>query len=72
MVVVVESSVKPAREELGPVADLDGHSLLTTFSSGKHHFSPRISDSTGWYLQSGFQFSVGPTVRTYTTNVPTL
>ena len=36
------------------------------------HFFPRTSDRTGWYPRSYFQFSVGPMVRTYTRNVPTL
>ena len=42
------------------------------FSPPIRHFFPRTSDRTGWYLRSDFQFSVGPMVRTYTTNVPTL
>ena len=46
--------------------------FISTFFSGIRHFPPRISDRAGWYLRSCFQFSVGLTVRTYTTNVPTL
>ncbi len=46
--------------------------IHTTFPSAIRHFFPCISDSTGWYLRSDFQFLVGPTVRSYNTNVLTL
>jgi hypothetical protein len=46
--------------------------IQTTLFSGKRHFFPHDSICTGWYLRSGFWFSVGPSVRTYTTNVPIL
>ena len=46
--------------------------IHTGFFPPIRHFFPRTSDRTGWYPRSDFHFSVGPMVRTYTTNIPTL
>jgi hypothetical protein len=46
--------------------------FILLFSPGNGHFFASYSTCTGWYLRSCFWFSVGPTVRTYTMNVPTL
>ena len=46
--------------------------IHTAFLTAKRHFSHGVSNRAFSFLRSDIQFSVGPTVRTYSTNVPTL
>ena len=46
--------------------------IHTAFLTAIRHFSHGVSIRAFSFLRSDIQFSVGPTVRTYTMNVPTL
>ena len=46
--------------------------IHTAFLTAMRQFSHGVSNRAFSFLRSDIQFSVGPTVRSYTTNVPTL
>ena len=66
------STMTEGREESQQLDPTQIQDIHTGFFPPIRHIFPRTSDRTSWYPRSDFQFSVGPMVRTYTTNVTTL
>ena len=55
-----------------PAKQAKNRDMHTAFFTAMRQFSHGVSNRAFSFLRSDFQFSVGPTVRSYTTNVPTL